>query len=184
MTKPKTRPHFVQVPDAVNADQISPSYEYALAYIDGHWPTYDALRRRLPHCKLLTVATTPHDHAAILDVEAGDATELDAVGWVRDSHNRLMRHPTLYTSVANANSLVRLLAAAGLERPSYRLWTAHWTGEPHLCGYRCGLEGRAAGATQFSPATKGRTYDLSWSSRGFLDAVHRDSIAVSTDVGP
>jgi len=44
-----------------------------------------------------------------------------------------VQRPVLYFSVSNWQAIKRSLHEAGLTRNDVRIWTAHYTGKPHLC---------------------------------------------------
>ena len=60
--------------DAVDVAAIPANAQIILAYIDGYYQTYSAVRARFPNALILTVTTTGLNAADICDVESGDAT--------------------------------------------------------------------------------------------------------------
>lgn len=172
-------PHFVHVADAVEPTEGINLFPYMLGYVDGHWPSAEAMRERFPDAQVVTCATRSSSRAAVLDVEAGDADELDAVRWLTRMRAFGMPRPCLYVQLSSVPSLVDVLATHGQPRASYRLWTAHWTGRAHLCSHElCGAPLVAAGATQYAGAAQGHPWDTSLSTDGWM----RSMVNASTEL--
>lgn len=136
-------------------------------YVNGVYQTYDKLVVRFPHAHLLSIDVNGSENADCLDVEKGDATNQVAPVWVRRQLAKGGLRPVVYTSLSNAQQLVGTLAAAGIVRSQYRLWTAHYTFKPHLCSARCGFGPVRADATQWTDRALGRNLDQSLLRRGF-----------------
>ena len=131
-------------------------------YVDGKWANYNALVKKFPKAKHLSIAAFASEDAMALDVEFGDATVAQAAGWVRRQQARGVKQPILYTSLSWAPSLMRHLAQQGITRNEYKLWTAHYTGKPHICSSACGLGFTGnADATQYTDRALGRSLDAS-----------------------
>jgi hypothetical protein len=95
-----------------------------------------------------------------------------AARWVKRQQARGVKHPVVYTSVSNVPALLGALAKDGIKRLDIRLWTAHYTGRPHLCGPQCGFGmSTTADATQYTNHALGRTLDASLCRDGFLPPV-------------
>jgi hypothetical protein len=182
MTTPQAV-HFVEVADSITPTDM-PAHQYAvLAYVDGHWPTVEGCRERFPHARIITVATSPRHDAMVLDVEQGDATIPQAVAWVKSHLDDHRVRPCVYVELSKADELCRELAHAGVKRVSFRLWTAHWSGQAHICDVNhCGLIEKAAGATQYAGASEHRHYDLSRSTSAWIDALARDAAIVHSQL--
>lgn len=155
--------------DAVTIANI-PKDAYAVAgYVNGRWPTYPQLVKDFPTAKHLSIAVTAEADADCLDVEPGDATAAQAPAWFRRQKARGVALPVFYTSLSNAKTLVGVLAAAGIKREQYRLWTAHYTFAAHLCGVSCGYGMPTyADATQYTDKALGRSLDASFLSTSFF----------------
>lgn len=157
--------------DSIDLSQIPKDAEAVAGYTSGRWPTFNEIPARFPHAHHLSIAVTAEHDADCLDIEAGDARPDQAALWVRRQDARGIRKPVVYCSVSQANTLVGLLAASGVPRNHYRLWTAHYTGKPHLCSQLCfaGLK-TVADATQYTDKALGRNLDASLVSDGFFTA--------------
>jgi hypothetical protein len=162
--------------DSINVDQIPVDAQAVAGYIGGKWPTYadGSLAKRCPKARKLSIAVASRYDAECLDVEPGDATNDVAGRWVKRMQARGIKHPVVYTSVSNVPALLGALAKDGIKRLDIRLWTAHYTGRPHLCGPQCGFGmSTTADATQYTNHALGRTLDASLCRDGFLPPVSR-----------
>jgi acetyl-CoA acetyltransferase len=154
--------------DSVDLAQIPGDAPAVAGYVGGHWPTYVQLARRFPHARRLSIAVNASEPAETLDVEAGDARPDQAPAWVRQQIARGVRRPVVYGAVSQMQEIVNLLTQAGLRRQDYRLWSAHFTGRPHVCGPACGFGMRElADATQYTDKALGRVLDESLTTAGF-----------------
>lgn len=148
--------------DDINLGLIPANAEAVAGYVNGRWPTYDAVVKKWPHAHHLSIAVTSHADADCLDVELGDATNVVAPAWVKRQQARGIRRPAVYTSVSNAQNLINVLNKAGISRTQLRLWTAHYTGREHFCNARCGFGlMTSADATQWTDRALGRSLDQS-----------------------
>lgn len=149
--------------DSTELDQI-PAHASAVAgYTSGNWPTYGAIVKRWPHAQHLSIAINAAHDADCLDVEKDDASISDAPGWFHRQKGR----PTLYTSLSNVGVLTTEMSHAGIARHEYKIWSAHYTGVPHICGPSEGLS-VAAEATQWTNRALGRNLDESLCSDAFF----------------
>jgi hypothetical protein len=148
--------------DDVNIGLEPPgAFAYA-GYVDGLFANMPELEKRFPGAHFLDIAVFPSDNATCLDVEPGDATNADVFAWFNRQLARKVHRPVVYTSASNAAAMQATMAANGFKRSSYRLWTAHYTGRPHLCAPAvCGFGLDQADATQFTSKAMGRSLDES-----------------------
>lgn len=145
---------------------------FALAgYVDGRYANFSELEKEYPSGKYLLSITVFADAgksgAEALDIENGDATIAQAPAWFAATQDAGKQHrdhrwyPKLYTSIDNAVSLVKTMTKAGYKRDEYMLWSAHYTGVPHICGPKtCGAAVQAD-ATQWTDRYKGVSLDAS-----------------------
>lgn len=162
--KKAARAHPTVMYDAVTVSNIPSDAPAAAGYIGGRFPTFanGSLHAHLPHARLVSIAVASTINADVLDVEPGDAPPNLADDWVKRQHARGLKRPGVYTSVSGAQALVNLLAANGIPRSSYRLWTAHYTHQAHRCGPQCGFGMKTtADATQWTDKSHGRSLDES-----------------------
>lgn len=154
--------------DDINVGQM-PAGAYAYAgYVDGRWPTYNALKSTFPGAHLLSITVFGND-AEACDVETGDMTNAQVYAWFLRQKARQVYRPCVYTSASNAGAMQATMQANGFTRSSYRLWTAHYTDSPHFCAPNtCGYGLDQADATQFTSTALGRSLDESVVSDGFF----------------
>lgn len=154
--------------DSVDLSQIPSGAPAVAGYVGGHWPTYPQLAKRFPHARRVSIAVNASEDAECLDVEAGDARPDQAPAWLARQKQRGLKRPRIYCSVSAAQTVIDTLAKAGHPRSTYRLWTAHYTGSPHVCGPNCGFGFRStADATQYTDKALGRTLDASHCAPSF-----------------
>lgn len=155
--------------DSITLDAIPKDAGAVAGYVNGAWPTFAEVQKRWPKAKHLSIAVTSSANAECLDVEPGDATPADAAAWVKRQIARGVKKPVVYTSVSQAQTLLAALAKGGIKRSDVRLWTAHYSGKPHLCDSSCGFGFLSkADATQFTDHSGGRNLDESYCAAGFL----------------
>ncbi|HWW67307.1 MAG TPA: hypothetical protein VNY83_04935 [Solirubrobacterales bacterium] len=155
--------------DSVDVGQIPARAPAVAGYTAGRWPTYWELVKRFPHAAVLSIAIAASYDATCLDIEAGDATPAEAPAWVRRQIARGVKRPVVYCSVSSMDALLGKLERAGIKREQVRVWTAHYTFAPHLCGpHSCGaLRSTIADATQWTDQALGRNLDQSLVAAGF-----------------
>lgn len=147
--------------DSVNPAEIPADARAVAGYVGGNWPTFHELAGRWPHAHRLSIAVNASEDGDCLDVENGDATPADAPGWFHRQKARGVAFPCFYGSVSVLPQIEAILAAAhGIDRGQYRVWSAHYTGQPHICGAGCGLR-RPADGTQWTDKALGRDLDES-----------------------
>lgn len=115
---------LVTIYDAVDVPAIPSTAEVVLAYIDGIYVTYPAVRFRFPNATILTTTTSGTHPADLCDVESGDATPEIAAQGLR---NGLYALRTLYSDLSTKPALDK--ACEGLE---WFWFAANPTGIPHL----------------------------------------------------
>jgi hypothetical protein len=146
--------------DTVTVDTVPADAQYVAGYVGGSWPTFEPLRRRFPHARALSIAPEANMDAECLDVEPFDATNTQAPAWFSRQKARGILKPVFYTSASNVQALVNTLAAAGIHRSEYLIWSAHFTYSPHVCAPGgCGYP--QADGTQWTDHALGRNLDQS-----------------------
>ena len=131
-------------------------------YVDGNWPTYNTLKTKFPHANILSIAVQSNANAQCLDVETGDASPAGVVVWVaRQIANKVYR-PVLYANASTMVEIISLVDLAGINRNDIRLWSAHYTYDPHFCGpHTCGLLPIDVDGTQWTDMANGINLDES-----------------------
>lgn len=172
-------PTKVYMYDDINISLIPVLAKAVAGYVDGKWQTYLKLLVRCPFAKHLSIAVFPGDDADCLDVEPGDASNVQAPVWVKRQRARRKqgaksntRLPVLYTSAGNGNALNDICKKAGLVYGvDYLWWSAHYNaalGE-HVCSPKCypGLR-YTAHATQYTDMADSKHLDESVCLPGFF----------------
>jgi hypothetical protein len=135
--------------------------EAVAGYVNGKWPSYNGLVKRYPGAKHLSIAVNTSADARCLDVETGDATPDQAPAWVRRQHARGVKRPVVYANTSTMPAVVAALEHDSIKRDEYLVWTAHYTGVPHI--------EPGSDATQYeSVETAGHNYDASLCQPWFL----------------
>jgi nucleoid-associated protein YgaU len=137
--------------DSVTPQDIPVTAALVAGYVDGRYNNISLMHYRFPDAVVVGIATSAHTNFGIvLDVESGDATPAQAVGWVfkrrQGSHD-----PTVYTSASEWGAVRAAFHAANVAEPHY--WIADWDGNPVLP--------HGAVAKQYQSATRDHHYDLS-----------------------
>lgn len=156
---------------AVEASAVTASTRAVAGYVNGKYANWPALVAKYSKTSLfllsIDVQGNPSIGAQCLDVESGDATIAQAAGWVKTTAaagkaaKDYRYYPKLYVQESNLPALVAALSAAGIPRSAYLLWSAHYTGEAHICGpATCGCSIQAD-ATQWTNSYNGASVDAS-----------------------
>jgi hypothetical protein len=143
-----------------------PARPFALAgYTGGFWPTFRLLRRRWPSAHTVSIAISAREHAACLDVEPGDATPGEVVGWYWADRHAGYGKPCVYSDWWEYTHQIRpVLTGARINRSQVWEWDASYTGRPHIDP---GFD-----ATQWTDKAFGRNLDESLVLRSFLSIAH------------
>lgn len=123
-----------------------------------------------PRAYHLSIAVKAGEDAECLDIERGDAVPYPAPAWVRRQRARGVRRPVLYASVSSMGTVLAALEANGITPSAVRLWTAHYTGYPHVCSpQNCGYGLSApADATQWTDRALNLNLDESLCNDSFF----------------
>jgi hypothetical protein len=165
---PIIRPTIVMY-DSVDVDAIPPDAVAVAGYTSGRWPTWVEIVQRFPRARRVSIAVNASHDADCLDIEKGDATPQEAPGWVKRQIARGVKRPKLYASVSQMPVVLAELRKAGLRRGQVLLWTAHYTGQEHICSSRCESDfTEVADATQWTSKALGRNLDQSLCNAAFF----------------
>jgi len=115
--------------DAVNIEHIPGDATIVAGYVNGRWPTYNALVARFPLAHHVSIAVTAGVVADVLDVERGDAVPSEAPLWAKQMR-ALNRKPIIYTSASLIPTVQGEFIKAHEPEPFF--WAADWTNRPHL----------------------------------------------------
>ncbi|HEY5091059.1 MAG TPA: hypothetical protein VIK30_13865 [Polyangia bacterium] len=183
-------------------NDIPADAEAIAGYVAGNWPTFnEAWFQNSPAKYKLSIAIRANEDAHALDVEPGDVSPTDTNGiasWVLRQMARGVYRPWVYASASNVDGIVQGLTSHGVHRLDYRIWSAHYTGVPHLCGPSTCRECVAqANVTQYTDRAHGANLDESLVSAGsfsftapdphpeyrILDTMHRHLAGASSKGG-
>jgi hypothetical protein len=122
-----TNTTLLQGEDSVTASAESTAAFYCF-YSAGGFANGTASKADHPGKLYMGITPTVSDIAGAdtLDIENGDATNEDAVTFVKTAKPPNLNLPTLYTSESNVNALMNVLATAGVKRSEYYLFQADW----------------------------------------------------------
>ena len=99
-------------------------------YEDGAWPDAAALAQRFPSAIIVRVTVSASDNEGqVLDVENGDATPAQAVGWIQRRRSAGI-DPSVYCNSSTWPAVRAAFAAAGVAEPHY--WIAQYDGDPTI----------------------------------------------------
>jgi hypothetical protein len=159
------------VPSLIPADAQIIAY-----YKDGRYANFAAIAKLFPHAILVGIAVREADDADVLDVEPGDASIADIFYWLKRqlaiAGPRPVSAPVIYISASDVDSMMVHMDANGfVHGKDYLIWSAHWTGSPHVCGpATCKATSTACDATQYTNHADGKNLDESLLTAQFLHA--------------
>lgn len=145
------------------------------AYGNGRYANYSKAKEEFPHAHVLEIDVSGQGIGNAGDFEQFDMAYSEAGSWAKRRIEAGIHRPVIYFSVGNSNGVLESLKAAGVAREHVRIWTAHYTGEPHLCSQHCGFPG-TADATQWATSGPpsslpheyaGRNIDISMTADNF-----------------
>jgi hypothetical protein len=116
--------------DSVDPLAIPEDAPLVAGYVDGSYAWPEKAWQRFPRAIRVTITVRGldawfGDHANVLDVEKGAATEEMALQWVRAVRAN-HRIPTIYCSTDNRQNLIQAFRKAGEPMPLW--WVAAWPG--------------------------------------------------------
>lgn len=142
--------------DSTTPAAIPGSAGMVAGYLDpSPWAWSTADWARFPHAVQVQVAVradTPAGH--VLDVERGDATPVQAPGWVQ-RRRAAGADPSVYCNLSTWPLVIAAFVAARVEQPHY--WIAHYDGFASLPT----MGGITAVAHQWANQPGGQHYDVS-----------------------
>jgi hypothetical protein len=114
--------------DSVDYNAIPHDAQMVAGYIDGHYKWPESAWARFPHAVHVQIAvfsTTQAGH--VLDVEKGNASPQEAVGWVQRRREQ-GADPTVYCDLSIYPEVRKEFLAHGVAMP--HIWLAHWDEKP------------------------------------------------------
>lgn len=146
--------------DSVNTLSLPPTAELILAYIDGKYNNYAAVKAKFPNATVIPTTTNAIGslNAKVYDCEQGDGDAADAADWALHKI-ALEQRPTIYCSRVGQQGygwpwVQQELTALNIPLSSVDFGIADYTGTTHL------VPGSAF--TQYAnPPSSGGDYDVS-----------------------
>lgn len=112
--------------DGVTVSGLPEGAPLYAGYLDGRYANLPALRKRFPSARIVEIAVFASTLAGhVLDVETGDATPAESVGWVR-ARRKAGADPTVYCNTSTWPAVRAAFRAAGVAEPHY--WLAAYNG--------------------------------------------------------
>lgn len=100
-------------------------------YVNGRYEWGPAEWNLFPHSVHVTISVTAAaDAGDVLDVEKGDASPSQVLGWVERRKASGLHRPTVYCARSVIPAVRRATGTLLLGR-DYDIWVADWTGVPH-----------------------------------------------------
>lgn len=114
--------------DSVNPSRIPRDAEIVAGYVNGPYAWSDTDWALFPNAVHVGIAVrASYNGGQVLDVEKGDATPVQAPGWVKMRREAGI-DPTIYCSSSWWSTIGRAFDAAGVPAPHY--WIAHYDLNP------------------------------------------------------
>lgn len=118
--------------DSTTVADLPADGDLYLGYVDGRWPTIEALRKRFPHKPIIRVTVTGATlDAEVADVESGNLTPRSGAAWAK---RKLAagQVPTLYYPASWEQQIVDELRTAGVKLRRVQLFPASYDGRAEL----------------------------------------------------
>lgn len=152
--------------DAITDSQFPSDPQAVAGYVDGDLadqPNFSWLVRNFPSAHRLSITLDPSKDADALDVETRAASPSDFPGWYARQRRRGIDRPCGYANASTMEEfVVPVIRAAPILRSAVRLWSAHYTEEPHICGPKsCRATSIDMDGTQWTSHALGRDLDQS-----------------------
>lgn len=111
--------------DAIDALSLPAGGDLYAGYVDGKWPSADAIQQRFPHALVVRIATNPAtDGGVVGDGPPDNGDWAEWIGWVR--RRRAARvDPTMNCSLSQWPAGRAAFASAGVAQPHW--WIAHYS---------------------------------------------------------
>lgn len=110
--------------DSIDAGALPQGTTMCAGYLNGRWPSYDAMVQRFPDAVHVAIVVSAIDDGDVADVENGDLTPAQLAGWVRQRHAAGVARPCGYCNRSNLGAVDQALADAGIPAGGAVLWVA------------------------------------------------------------
>jgi hypothetical protein len=68
--------------DSIDPASVPAGLPMYAGYLNGRWPSYHGIKQRFPDALVLSISVNASNEGVVLDVENGDASPSQALGWV------------------------------------------------------------------------------------------------------
>jgi hypothetical protein len=116
--------------DVINALSAPTGGDLYAGYVDGQWPSANALSERFRHALVVRIAVSPATNDGVVgDGPPDNGSWAEWVGWVQ---RRRAAHvdPTMYTNASSWAAGIAAFKAAGVTQPHW--WIANYDGDPTI----------------------------------------------------
>ena len=150
--------------DGVNPDTVPPGAQAYAGYVNGYWPSYNALVAKYPNAQHVPITVNTSGTAQVLDVEQGDAAAVDVPNWLNRMRAAGVQRPTIYCSRVGApgygwQNVIDACRSAGVALPDF--WIADYTSSPHPLTLN-GVTAVAVQWTDHGGYDESQIYDATW----------------------
>ena len=147
--------------DSIDVSQYAGlSMDAAAGYVDGNWQTFPTLGQHVPPGTKLLSITVFGNPADCVDSEPGNIGIEPAADWIASRVNDGHWRPVAYCSASDMHSMIPAITSRGVHISDVRLWSAHYTMNPHICAPSvCGYP--QVDGTQWTNQAHGRNLDQS-----------------------
>jgi hypothetical protein len=116
--------------DAINALSLPAGGDLYAGYVDGNWPSANAISQRFPHATVVRIATSSHTNDGVVgDGPPDNGSWPEWIGWVQRRRAAGV-DPTMYCSLSQWPTGQAAFKAAGVADPHW--WVAHYSPDATL----------------------------------------------------
>lgn len=122
--------------DSVGVSSLRAGLSVYGGYAYGPFDNWAQLVARFGGRKLVSISPVVESSVFVncLDIEPGNASPSQGPGFIRlKNHGTGVVKPIIYCSAGDISAVNGAMAAAGISRSEYFIWSAHWIGL-HICG--------------------------------------------------
>lgn len=141
--------------DSTNAAACIKGLAVYCGYYNGTFANLNSFRADYPAAIILSITPNGAKGARCIDCEPGDATPAEAAQFVKDNLPNAegggrgdAGKPIVYCSAGDSQAVINAVAALGISRSQWLLFSAHWIGQ-HICS-KAGCGYPNADATQYA----------------------------------
>lgn len=116
--------------DAIDASLLPTDGDLYAGYVDGNWPSYDAIKARFPGKLVVGIATNPNTNNGTIGDGPPDNGAWPAwINWVK-MRRAAGVDPTMYTDQSLWTTGIGFFQQAGVAEPHW--WVANYDGNPTI----------------------------------------------------